>query len=270
MEALVQEKILGSFVNELSVESVIISPIVVDMKEMNINKMLSFKTLTTKDNNYFIRYETGLDAKIEVYSVDSIQESKSIIIFNNIRIGNHAFSLDHLEQDIDGNFYGIGRYYNGSSYERYLVIFNNFVQDGYLKIKKYYTNSSMNIPSSSQDWVFVKKINELGIYYILQKSTDGRTYSLIRFKIDILEGNQTSIASVTNTLPLGRFARPQLSVFKDKLIFTEFYALRDLDQDDYDIEYLVGYIDFSQDLPSTITLNSKRRRRKVKYHGFWQ
>lgn len=268
MEALVQQKILGSFVNELSVESAIISPMVVDMKEMNVNKMLSFKTLTTKNNNYFIRYETGLDAKIEVYSVDSIQESKSIIIFNNIRIGNHAFSLDHLEQDIDGNFYGIGRYYNGSSFERYLIIFNNFIQDGYLKIKKYYTNSSMNIPSSSQDWVFVKKINDLGIYYILQKSEDGRTYSLIRFKIDILEGNQTSIASVTNTLPLGRFARPQLSVFRDKLILTEFYALRDFDQDEYDIEYLIGYIDFSQDLPSTITLNSKRQRRRVKYNRF--
>lgn len=270
METLVQQKILGSFVNEASAESAIISPIVVDIKEMNIDNMLSFKTLTTKDNNYFIRYQTRLEAKIEVYSADSIQENKSIIIFNNMKIGNHTFSLYHLQQDIDGNFYGIGGYYNGSSSEKYLIIFNNFIQDGYLKIKKYYTNSSMNIPSSSQDWVFVKKINEFGIYYILQKSTDGRTYSLIRFKIDILEGNQTSIASVTNTLPFGRYARPQLSVFKDKLIFTEFYVRRDLDQDDYDIEYLVGYIDFNQDLPSTITLNRKNRRRKIKYYRFWQ
>ena len=56
MEALVQEKILSSFVNEVSVESETIKPINVDIKTINVTRMIQIKTMVTNDGDYFIKY----------------------------------------------------------------------------------------------------------------------------------------------------------------------------------------------------------------------
>ena len=56
MEPLVKEKILEQFVNEVPRESATIQPINVDIKRINATTMPVIQTLTTNDNNYFIRY----------------------------------------------------------------------------------------------------------------------------------------------------------------------------------------------------------------------
>ena len=250
MEALVQEKILSSFVNEVSVESAIVQPINVNIKTTNVTRMIQNHTMTTNDGNYFIRYggfsTSGNYNAIEVYSINSLDNNKEIYIFDNMQIENHTFQVIDLKQSTDGRFYAIGRYYTGGSNVYYLIIFNNFIQDGYCQINKYYTTTQMGVVlNSGENLNKVTKKEDTGLYFI---ATNER---LIKFEINILEGNKTSIATIVDegTITEGMF-QPQLNVFKDKLIHTRLW-----ETDDYKYEYTKAVIDVNEDLPSTITLN---------------
>ena len=252
MEALVQEKILSSFVNEVSVESETIKPINVNIKTINVTRMVQIKTMVTNDGDYFIRYggfpKSGNYNAIEVYSVNSLDNNQAVYVFDGLQIDNHSFYIRDMKQAEDGRFYAIGYYADvqGTSAERYyyLIIFNNFIQDGYCQINKYYVDSDMGL--SNKTFGEVAKVPNAGIYFI---HTDNN--ELIKFEINILEGNKTSIATIVDggTITEGMF-QPQLNVFKDKLIHTRLW-----ETDDYKYEYTKAVIDVNEDLPSTITLN---------------
>ena len=82
MEALVQEKILSSFVNEVSIESATINPINIDINRTNTTNMEYSKTMITNDENYFIKYGgyslAGSYNAIEVYSINSLDNNQAI------------------------------------------------------------------------------------------------------------------------------------------------------------------------------------------------
>ena len=259
MEALVQEKILSSFVNEVSVESATIQPINVDINSVNVTSMRWNKTMTTNDGNYFIKYggfaTAGNYNAIEVYSVNSLDNNQALYIFDNLQIDNHSFYIRDMKQSEDGRFYAIGYFADvqGTSAETYyyLIIFNNFIQDGYCQINKYYVDSDMGL--SNKTFREVAKVPNAGIYFIHTANNE-----LIKFEINILEGNKTSIATIVDggTITDGSY-QPQLNVFKEKLILTRLY-----ESENYEYEYLKAVIDVNEELPNTITLNS------LYYSGF--
>lgn len=253
MEALVQEKILSSFVNEVSVESETIKPINVDIKTINVTRMLQIKTMVTNDGDYFIKYggwpRSGNYNAIEVYSVNSLDNNQAVYVFDGLQIDNHSFYIGDMKQAEDGRFYAIGYYADvqGISVETYyyLIIFNNFIQDGYCQINKYYVDSDMGL--SNKTFSDVAKVPNAGIYFIRTDNNE-----LIKFEINILEGNKTSIATIVDggTITEGMF-EPQLNVFKDKLIYTKLWD----NEEEYEYEYTKAVIDVNEDLPSTVTLN---------------
>ena len=129
MEALVQEKILSSFVYEMAEEYPTKLPININKVMTNVTRMAALETMTTNDGNYFIRYggfpNIGYYNAIEVYSVNSLDNNEAVYIFDNIKIDNHSVYINKLKQSEDGRFYGIGRYYDGTTFYSYLIIFNN-------------------------------------------------------------------------------------------------------------------------------------------------
>lgn len=249
MEALVQEKALSQFVNNITPESSIIQPININIDSTNVTRMNFAETMTTNDGNYFIKYggfpRAGTYNAIEVYSVNSLDNNKAVYVFDNLKIENHTFYIRDLKQAEDGRFYGVGFFADVQAVETYyyLIIFNNFIQDGYCQINKYYTTSSMGL--SNLAFQKVTKVPNTGIYFICTTS------ELIKFEINILEGNKTSIATIVDggTITEGSY-RPQLNVFKDKLIHTRLW-----ETEDYKYEYTKAVIDVNEDLPSTVTLN---------------
>lgn len=256
METLVQEKVLSSFVNEVSSESATIVPINVDINSTNVANMEYSKTMTTNDGNYFIRYGgyplSGSYNAIEVYSINSLDNNHAIYIFDNFKIEGHLVYITELKQAEDGRFYGIGEYLPSSQGTKklYLIIFNNFIQDGYCQVNKYYTET--NIGVSANAFRNVAKVPNAGTYFITTSDT------LIKFEINILEGNKTSTADIVDntTITTGSY-QTQLNVLKNKLIFTKLY-----ESETYQYEYLKAVIDANEDLPTTIALN------QVYYAGF--
>ncbi len=247
MEALVQEKILSSFVYEMAEEDTTKLPININKIMTNVTRMTALETMTTNDGNYFIRYggfpNIGYYKAIEVYSVNSIDNNKAVYIFDDIKIDNHSVYINKLKQSKDGRFYGIGRYYDGTTFYSYLIIFNNFIQDGSCKINKYYSNSSIGM--SDVFFYDVAKVEDTGIYFIETES------NIIKFEINVLEGNKTSIASIVDNgeLTNGGY-KSQLNVYKDKLIYTKLW-----DNEEYEYEYTKAVININEELPNTVTLN---------------
>ena len=259
MEALVQEKILSSFINEVSVESETIKPINVDIKKINVTRMAQIKTMVTNDGNYFIRYggfpTSGNYNAIEVYSVNSLDNNQALYIFDTLQIDNHSFYIRDMKQSEDGRFYAIGYFADvqGTSAETYyyLIIFNNFIQDGYCQINKYYVDSDMGL--SNKTFREVAKVPNTGIYFIHTANNE-----LIKFEINILEGNKTSIATIVDggTIIDGMY-EPQLNVFKDKLILTKLWNVEITPSGSTPYtkyEYSKAVIDVNEELPSTVTL----------------
>lgn len=249
MEALVQQQILSSFVNEVSAESSTIQPINVDINRVDVTSIRWYNTMTTNDGHYFIKYGgypvTGSRNAIEVYSVGSLESQKTMYVFDDIKINGNSIYIRDLKQDIDGRFYGIGYYYDGGeNYNYYLVIFNNFIQDGYCKINKYYSREE--IGTSTASFQNVAKVPNTGIYFILAANL------LIKFEINISEGNKTNTTTVVENLTITDVTTytNQLNVFKDKLIFTRLHK-----SESYQYEYLKAVVDVNEDLPSTVTLN---------------
>lgn len=255
METLVKEKILEQFVNEVPRESATIQPINVDIKSTDVTRMTTISTLKTNDGNYFIRYGGFVTSSsynaIEVYSVDSLDNNAAIYVFDNLQIDNHTFFIQKMKRSEDGRFYAVAQYNNGSSSTNYLIIFNNFIQDGYCQINKYYTGS--NIGTSDSSFYDVTKVKDAGVYFILTES------HLIRFEINILEGNKTNIATIVNggTITNGSY-QPQLNVLGNDLIFTKLWNV-DVTPSGLppykQYEYTKAIVNINEDLPSTITLN---------------
>lgn len=248
METLVQEKILSSFVYEMQEEYPTKLPININNVMTNVTRMAALNTMTTNDGNYFIRYggfqNIGYYNAIEVYSVNSLDNNKAVYIFDNIKIDNHSVYINKLKQSEDGRFYGIGRYYDGTNFYSYLIIFNNFIQDGYCQVNKFYSNSSIGM--SDAFFYDVAKVEDTGIYFI---ETGNK---IIKFEINILEGNKTSIASIVDNgeITTGGY-HPQLNVYKDKLIYTRLWD----NEEEYEYEYTKAVINVNEDFPTTVTLN---------------
>jgi hypothetical protein len=135
METLVQQKILSSFTNEVPTESATVQPTNVSISQINAEHMTHQKTLITNDNAYFIRYggyvSGNLYNAIEVYSTNSLTNEKAEYVFDSIKIAGNNIYLQELKQQTDGRFYGIGNYRSQNVDYYYLIIFNNFIQDGY-------------------------------------------------------------------------------------------------------------------------------------------
>lgn len=248
METLVKEKILEQFVKEVPRESATIQPINVDIENTNVTRMTNMHTMKSNDGNYFIRYGGFVTSSsynaIEVYSVNSLDNNAAIYVFDNLQIDNHTFFIRRMKQSEDGRFYAVAQYYDGTNRYNYLIIFNNFIQDGYCQINKYYTAS--NIGTNDNFFNDVAKVKDAGVYFILTES------HLIRFEINILEGNKTNIASIVDggNVTQGSY-QPQLNVLGDKLIFTKLW-----ESDNYEYEYTKAIINTNEELPGTITLRS--------------
>lgn len=256
METLVKEKILEQFVKEIPRESATIQPINVDIKSTNVSMMTNINTMKTNDGNYFIRYGgfplDGAYNAIEVYSVNSLDNNEAVYVFDDLEIDGHTVYIVEMKQAEDGRFYGIGEYLvpNVNSYS-YLIIFNNFIQDGYCKINKYYTETNMG--ANLGLFQNVAKAPDAGIYFITAVN------KLIRFEINILEGNKTSVATIVDggDVTDGSY-QPQLNVLGDKLIFTKLWNV-DVTPSDYPAytkyEYTKAVVNINEELPNTITLN---------------
>lgn len=247
MEALVQEKILSSFVNEASAESATIQPINIDINRTNVTRMVQNHTMISNDKNYFIRYGGFVTSNsynaIEVYSANSLDNNNALYVFDNLKIDNHSVQIRELKQAEDGRFYGIGQYLNNGTYSYYLLILNNFIQDGYCKINKYYTEINMGLNVGA--FQYVAKVPNTGIYFIVASNT------LIKFEINVLEGNKINTATIIDggTITDGYYTS-QLNVLKNKLVFTKLW-----ETDDHQIEYTKAVIDINEELPASITLN---------------
>lgn len=247
MEALVKQKVLSQLVNSLTPETSIVQPINIDVENVNVNRIIQAGTMVTNDENYFIRYggfsTSGSYNAIEVYSLDSIKKNQAVYIFDNITIQSRNIQIRDLKQDEDGRFYGIGRAYDGTNYYNYLIIFNNFIQDGNIKINKYYSASTIGVTDGIN--VFTKVAKKDGVYFLAGGNR------LIRFEINVLEGNQTSIATIIDggTITSGNYTI-QINIFKDKLIFTKLW-----ETEDYQYEYTKAIVNINEEMPLSITLN---------------
>lgn len=255
METLVKEKILEQFVKEVPRESATIQPINVDIKSTDVTRMTTINTMKSNDGNYFIRYGGFVTSSsynaIEVYSVNSLDNNAAIYVFDNLQIDNHTFFIQKMKQSEDGRFYAVAQYNDGSNRTNYLIIFNNFIQDGYCQINKYYTGS--NIGTSDSYFYDVTKVKDAGVYFILTES------HLIRFEINILEGNKTNIATIVNggTITSGSY-QPQLNILKDKLILTKLWNVDVTPSGEppyTKYEYTKAVVNINEELPNTITLN---------------
>lgn len=250
MENLVKETILKQFVNNINNEESVKKPQNISISTMNVaNNMSAIKTLTSNDGNYFIRYggytTSGAYNAIEVYSIDSLYNNSAKYIFNNIKINNNSIYLKDLKQDEDGRFYGIGSYIASSVEYFYLIIFNNFIQDGFIKINKYYAEANMNIPGGAGPFLNVAKDTN-GNYYI------NATNKIVKYEINIVEGNTATASNIVEggTITNGMF-RPQLSVIGNNVILTKLW-----ETDDYKYEYKKATINADEDMPSSVTLKS--------------
>ena len=255
METLVKEKILEQFVNEVPRESATIQPINVDIKSTNVSMMTNINTMKTNDGNYFIRYGgsplDGAYNAIEVYSVNSLDNNKAVYVFDDLKIDGHTFYIVELKQDEDGRFYGTGRYYDGTYFNNYLIIFNNFIEDGFLRVNKYYSETTIGV-SRGRNFVNVIKMSSTGTYFLNTGA------ELVKFEINLLEGNKTSIATIVDggDITEGRY-QPQLNVLGDKLIFTKLWNV-DVTPSGYPpytkYEYTKAVVNINEDLPETVTL----------------
>ena len=169
--------------------------------------------LKTKDESYIIRYGGSFNAQrtnvIEVYNIGSVLSEEPIAIYTDIKINGHTFSITDMKEDNNGRFYALGFYYNNPNYEYYLILLNNFIQDGELVIRKYYTNTDMGFildVGSGVDLnpLIIKKEDSAEYYMIFNRGfADSKIF---KYKIDILQGNSLEEATIspldTSSLPI--------------------------------------------------------------------
>jgi hypothetical protein len=203
-----KEDILKYFTNKLPQESTEVMPQNIKNVVMpDILPTLNFSLglITTNDGNYVIRFggdpRVSGTNRIEVYSVSSLENFQAVYTFSDLKIYGHNFVMSDLKQDEEGRFYSTGYYVDANQdIESYFILYNNFVQDGYIKIRKFYTQSQMGI--SNQDNIYnVVKRNGSAEYFF------DTTNKLYKFKIDIVQGNSLSVYNYVDdgTLTLDYF-----------------------------------------------------------------
>lgn len=198
MAVLMKFAIMEYFANEVSPRTASIQPNVIDNNDFTVEGSMNnyCNSLVTNDGAYLIRYggigtNDGYNS-IQVFTAQSLENQQPLYSFNNLKINNHSFVLIDLHQDEDGRFYGIARYMPDSfTSEYYLVILNNFIQDGTCKVNKFYKDTTMG---TTNELFKVTKNN--GEYYMLS------TNQVYCYKIDIVEGNALT------TYPLGSTIQP--------------------------------------------------------------
>jgi hypothetical protein len=180
--------------------------------------ILYSKSLITNDKSYFIRYSgtrTASNSSIEVYNIKSLDNGEYLYKFTNISVSGNSLVLLDLKQDEDGRFYGIGYKYGADTEYYYLLLFNNFIQDGELKIRKAYSRTTMQVPNNAFNQIVKKKSSS--DYYILSTINQ-----IIHFKIDITSSNTTEIYNITQsgTITSG-FVTQKLYIVNDLLILMQ-------------------------------------------------
>lgn len=222
-----EEEILKYFTNKLPQETAEIEPQnienVVTSNFLPDTRLYTYTTVSN-DGNYFIRYggyprtdqyDVG---GIDVFTVDSIKNEQPIYSFYNLRINGHGFVIRDMHQDENGRFYAVGNYIDSNlNAEYYLIIFNNFVQDGYIQIRKFYTATNMGI-SADESFSLVTKRKDTGEYFFLSTPND----KIYKFTIDIVNGNSLETYNYTDngTLNTGTLER-YFNIIDNNLIYLE-------------------------------------------------
>lgn len=252
MENEIKQKILANFLNSPSIENITTTPININIDSITVSSLLNRKKLITNDGNYYIRYGgyalTTYSRSIEVYSVDSINNGSAIYKFDGVTIGGNSIALYDLKQASDGRFYGVGAYYDSTagSGNSYLIIMNNFIQDGYIKVNKYYSSSAIG---SEGTYLSVVKQNDEGIYYIYNYEEG----EIVKFEINIVEGNSSTIASLSySTETSSGYDVPKLNILGSNLIYTNatYSSTENI------AEYAKGIVNIDESFPSSVTVKS--------------
>lgn len=246
-----EQDLLKYFVGEGTPTTEDIKPINIDNKVINLSSIaISTKTLVTNDNNYFIRY--GGDYRqnsyntINVFDANSLEEESPLYSFDTLKINGHTFLIDELRQDEDGRFYGIGRYLNGENMERYLILLNNFIQDGECYIRKFYSNTTMGIGDVS--FSSVAKKQGSADYYIW--SVTGVIY---HYKIDVQSGNILETYSYTEGGTIIEGIVPyQFEIVGDNICLLELWE--NYEKTAYECKKLI--IDTTKDIANSYTTQS--------------
>lgn len=183
-----EENILKYFTGNIEEQNKQIKPVNVEnvVTSNFLDNLIVEDTLTSNDGNYFIRY--GSYSKIEVFTINSIKNEEKIFDFTNLKFGDSNFTILDLNQDEDGRFYGIGN--NGS--QSFLILLNNFIQDGKCVMRKYYTYSNIGISSNENINKVIKKNGSAD--YFFYSATVNKVY---HFNIDIMQGNSLKTYTFT-------------------------------------------------------------------------
>lgn len=182
--------------------------------------VLYFNSLITNDQNYFIRYygrRDGGNTSIEVYNTKSLDDGESLYKFTNISVSGNNLVLIDLEQDEDGRFYGIGYKYGADTEYYYLLLFNNFIQEGELKIRKAYSSTTIGAPNNSFNQVIKKKGS--ADYYLASGLNQ-----IIHFKIDITASNTTEIYNITQSGTTSGTVNSKLYIIDNLLILMQIWT----------------------------------------------
>lgn len=222
-----EENLLKYFTNNNTYTNETIKPINIDNGVVSDLPTMGFVSysMVTNDGNYFIRYggrpQTGNYNAIEVYNNNSLKEGHALYTFSSLTIYGHTFTIRDMKQDEDGRFYAIGQYYDANlSEEIYLILFNNFIQDGYCQIRKFYTTTEMGITEQSLVILDVIKKEGSADYYMRSQSQN----KIYHFKINILEGNslETYNFTDTTTITTGTYSH-NLQIINNNLILMELW-----------------------------------------------
>lgn len=246
-----EETLLKYFLGESSTQPSTITPINIDNKIISAHTMSPYyRTYVTPDNNYFIRYGgspiQNTYNSIDVYDANALEDGTPLYEFNNLTINGHSFEIRALKQDEDGRFYGIGAYFgSGSLDEYYLILFNNFVQEGRCYIRKFYSNTTMGITDTVNN--VVKKEGSAD-YYLLNT-----TNKIFHYKIDIQIGNSLEVYNYTQggTITAGTFSY-QFDITDDNLCLLECWA----NNDNTAVECKKLIIDTTKEIENSYTLES--------------
>lgn len=200
-----------------------ITPINIDNQTISTTQMaINRKTYVTPDNAYFIRYGGSPLAdgynSIDVYDSNALENKTPLYEFNDLLINGHTFEIRDLRQDEDGRFYALGQYIVSDSQptEWYLILFNNFIQDGECYIRKFYSNTTMGISEPTINALAKKKGS--ADYYLY---ANGKIY---HYKIDIQLGNSLETYTYTEggTISSGTFTY-QFDIVGDNICLMELW-----------------------------------------------
>lgn len=248
MDTTAKQIILKQLVNDMTDETETIQPENIDIQQINAITMDSMHSLITRDKNYYIRYGGNINTGnyIEVYTMDSFNSGEPLYTFNVPQANGEPIQPYVLKQATDGRFYGLALRRDSiqMNLHEIFVIFNNFIQDGFLQLNKYYTEQAMGItlPAGEMFTDIIKKGDE-GIYYISTKRT------INRFEINILEGNKNDISVVNYDWQLTGGEQTQLNIVGDTLVFTQLA----IDEESYSYEYMRAMIDITkEEMPAEI------------------